>query len=89
MAQIVVYGHAAALRPRIPELSDAIHAAVVGALKLPKAKKNLIRHLFRNVASVGVSISDLEITITETPQANWGIRGVPADELHLDYPVNV
>jgi phenylpyruvate tautomerase PptA (4-oxalocrotonate tautomerase family) len=128
MAQIVVYGHAAALRPRIPELSDAIHAAVVGALKLPKAKrfhrfialepdcfvtpadrtidytiievsmfegrsteakKNLIRHLFRNVASVGVSISDLEITITETRQANWGIRGVPADELHLGYPVNV
>jgi phenylpyruvate tautomerase PptA (4-oxalocrotonate tautomerase family) len=128
MAQIVVYGHAAVLRARIPGLSDAIHAAAVDALKLPEAKrfhrfialepdcfvtpadrtidytiievsmfegrstetkKDFIRHLFRNVASVGVSVNDLEITITETPKANWGIRGVPADELQLDYPVNV
>jgi phenylpyruvate tautomerase PptA (4-oxalocrotonate tautomerase family) len=128
MAQIVVYGHAAVLRPRIPGLSDAIHAAAMDALKLPEAKrfhrfipvepdcfvtpadrtidytiievsmfdgrstetkKEFIRQLFRNIASVGVSALDLEITITETPMANWGIRGVPADELQLDYPANV
>jgi hypothetical protein len=128
MAQIVVYGHAAALRPRIAGLSDAIHAATMDALKLPEAKrfhrfipmeaecfltpadrtidytiievsmfqgrsadmkKDFIRQLFRNAASVGVGVNDLEITITETPMANWGIRGVPADELHFDYSVNV
>jgi phenylpyruvate tautomerase PptA (4-oxalocrotonate tautomerase family) len=54
-----------------------------------ETKKEFIRQLFRNIASVGVSALDLEITITETPKANWGIRGVPADELQLDYSVNV
>ena len=33
--------------------------------------------------------NDLEITITETPRANWVIRGVPADELLLTYAVEV
>ena len=32
---------------------------------------------------------DLEITISETPRHNWGIRGLPADELGLTYEVNV
>ncbi|MDQ1582116.1 MAG: hypothetical protein QOF36_170 [Microbacteriaceae bacterium] len=128
MAQIIVYGHAAALRTRIAGLSDAIHAAAVDALKLPESKrfhrfipmepecfispadrsvdytiievsmfegrstetkKEFIRQLFRNAASVGIAAHDLEITITETPRGNWGIRGVPADELQLDYQVSV
>jgi hypothetical protein len=119
MAQIVVYGHAAALRPRIAGLSDAIHPEAkrfhrfipmeaecfltpadrtidytiieVSMFQGRSAdmKKDFIRQLFRNAASVGVGVNDLEITITETPMANWGIRGVPADELHFDYSVNV
>lgn len=71
MAQVVVYGHAAVLRPRIPELSDAIHAAAVDALGLPPEKRF---HRF---------------TITETPRSNWGIRGVPADELQFGYAIDV
>jgi len=31
----------------------------------------------------------VEITITETPRSNWGIRGLPADELELSYKVDV
>lgn len=31
----------------------------------------------------------VEITIFETPRHNWGIRGLPGDELSLDYPVKV
>jgi len=128
MAQIVVYGHAAALRPRITELSDAIHAAAVEALGLPQAKrfhrfipldpdcfiapddrsldytivevtmfeersvdtkKNFIRRLIQGLGSLGISATDVEITITETPRANWGIRGMPADELELGYAVDV
>lgn len=128
MAQFVIYGHSAALRPRIRPLSDAIHEAAVAALQLPAtkrfhrfvlldpecfiapsdrsqdytiievsmfegrsaaAKRLLIRELFRTTSAVGLEAHDVEITITETPRSNWGIRGVSADELHLSYPVEV
>lgn len=128
MAQIVVYGHATALAPRITELSDAIHAAAMSALRLPTekrfhrfitldpgrfitppdrsidytivevsmfegrsayTKKEFIRQLISNIEAIGVPPNDLEITITETPRANWGIRGRPADELALPYPVDL
>lgn len=39
MTQIVVYGHATALRPRIGPLSDAIHKASVSAFALPANKR--------------------------------------------------
>ena len=128
MAQIVVYGHAAALRPRIRPLSDAIHEAAVSALQLPstkrfhrfvpldpdcfltppdrshdytvievsmfkgrstETKKLLISELYRTTTAIGLSPHDVEITITETPRANWGIRGLPGDELQLGYQVEV
>jgi hypothetical protein len=38
---------------------------------------------------LGISTMDLEITIFETPMHNWGIRGKSADELSLNYKVNV
>ncbi|HWU59616.1 MAG TPA: tautomerase family protein [Microbacteriaceae bacterium] len=128
MAQIVVYGHAAALRARIPELSDAIHAATVEGLGLPsekrfhrfipldpdcfiapadrtidytivevsmfegrtvETKKDFIRKVIEGLGAIGIGATDVEITITETPRSNWGIRGVPADELQLGYAVDV
>jgi len=128
MAQIVVYGHADALRPRIDALSDAIHTAAVETLQLPEAKrfhrfvplddgllitpadrsgdytiievsmvegrttetkKAFIRALYRETSALGIAPDDVEITISETPRANWGIRGVPADELELSYRIDV
>lgn len=54
------------------------------------AKKQLIRQLYANIgAQTGIAAMDIEITIFETPQANWGIRGLPADELRLNYKVEV
>ena len=54
------------------------------------AKKALLRLLFRNLHSaVGLDPHDVEITIFETPKENWGIRGIPGDELALDYTVEV
>ncbi|WP_046214014.1 tautomerase family protein [Paenibacillus wulumuqiensis] len=54
------------------------------------AKKQLISLLFQRISeTTGILPNDLEITIFETPKNNWGIRGVPADELQLDYKVNV
>lgn len=54
-----------------------------------EAKKHLIRELFERLQAVGITPQDLEITITETPKHNWGIRGAPGDELSLNYKVAV
>lgn len=55
-----------------------------------EAKRRLIMGLFANLQeAVGLDPNDLEITIVETPRENWGIRGLPGDELGLDYRVDV
>ena len=53
------------------------------------AKKGLIRLLFERFAQIGYNVNDLEINLIETPRANWGIRGLPGDELALSYEVEV
>jgi 4-oxalocrotonate tautomerase family enzyme len=54
------------------------------------AKRALIVELFTRVeAEAGISPHSLEITITETPKANWGIRGQNAADLALNYRVEV
>ena len=55
-----------------------------------EAKKRLIQTIFSNIQQqCGISLQDIEITIFETPKSNWGIRGQNADELQLNYQVNV
>ncbi|SDW06731.1 tautomerase family protein [Paenibacillus sp. PDC88] len=54
-----------------------------------EAKKKLIRLIFERIKDIGFDVNDIEITIFETPKSNWGIRGLPADELTLNYKVNV
>ncbi|RAR41356.1 tautomerase family protein [Paenibacillus sp. MDMC362] len=55
-----------------------------------EAKKQLIRLLFERIEhTLHISSQDVEITIVETPQHNWGIRGLPGDELALGYRVNI
>lgn len=55
-----------------------------------EAKKQLLNLLFENIKQdVGIEPQDIEITITETPKHNWGIRGKPGDELALGYRVDV
>lgn len=55
-----------------------------------EAKKALIRLLFQRLqADCGIAPADVEITLTETPRHNWGIRGRTGDELELDYRVEV
>lgn len=54
------------------------------------AKKRLIRLLFERIEGrLGIAPIDVEITIVETPKHNWGIRGLPGDELGLGYRVEV
>ena len=55
-----------------------------------EAKKQLIRLLYANIEqAVGIAPQDVEITLFETPKSNWGIRGLPGDELALGYQVEV
>ena len=55
-----------------------------------EAKKSLVKHLFANIRErTGIAPHDIEITIFETPQENWGIRGQCGDDLMLNYKVNV
>lgn len=54
------------------------------------SKKKLIQLLFERLEkNVNIDKQDIEITIFETPRKNWGIRGFPADELSLNYKVEV
>lgn len=47
-----------------------------------EAKKNLIRLLIKRISErFGISLNDIEIIVLEIPKHNWGVRGVPGDEL--------
>jgi phenylpyruvate tautomerase PptA (4-oxalocrotonate tautomerase family) len=55
-----------------------------------QAKKRLILSLFERIsAKFGITSQDVEVTITETPRHNWGLRGKPADEIELGYKIDV
>ena len=55
-----------------------------------EAKKRLINLLFERIEkSFGISPTDLEMTISETPAHNWGFRGKPGDEHVLNYKIDV
>jgi len=55
-----------------------------------ESKKRLIRLLFERIqTALDISSLDIEITITETPRHNWGFRGLPGDEIDLNYKVTV
>lgn len=55
-----------------------------------ETKKKLITLLLEKIEKeLGILPRDVEITIFETPTYNWGIRGVPGDELNLNYKVTI
>lgn len=52
-------------------------------------RKQLIRLLIARLSTqLELHVNDIEITLVETPRANWGIRGLPGDELALNYAVD-
>ena len=75
-----------------PDRSDR-YTIVEGSIfegRSTEAKTLLIRLLYQNATRLaGISPQDLEITIFETPRAAWGIRGLPSDEVGLNYRVEV
>ena len=53
-------------------------------------KKELIKNLYEKLEKeLKISPNDIEIVIIESPKCNWGIRGVPGDELSLNYNVKI
>lgn len=55
-----------------------------------EAKKALVRALYKRIPeATGITPQDIEITIFETPRNAWGIRGLPGDEIGLNYKVEV
>lgn len=55
-----------------------------------ESKKKLITMLFERISrELHIEPIDIEITIFETPKHNWGIRGLPGNELQLNYKVDV
>lgn len=56
----------------------------------PATKKALIRALYQHIPDMtGITPQDIEITLFETPRGAWGIRGLPGDEIGLNYKVEV
>jgi len=50
----------------------------------------LIRLLFERVCTQADRLpNEVEVTISETPKHNWGFRGLPGDEVGLNYKVEV
>lgn len=54
-----------------------------------EVKKKLIKLIIEKIPVLGISKNDIEITIFETPRHSWGIRGLPGDELLLNYKVDI
>jgi phenylpyruvate tautomerase PptA (4-oxalocrotonate tautomerase family) len=69
--------------------SYTILEIVMFAGRSVETKKALIRLLFVRLGALGIGPADLEITILEAPRHDWGIRGLPGDELGLAYRVEV
>lgn len=57
--------------------------------KTKKSGEVVVLHHGNVARRCGIDAHDLEITIYETPCSNWGIRGVPGDELAIAYDVDV
>lgn len=55
-----------------------------------EAKRELVRQVYDRVCGAfELPVDDLELVILESPQVNWGIRGMSGDELSLGYSVTV
>ena len=55
-----------------------------------ETKKRLVRLLFDRIsAKLGLTVTDIEISIFESEAHNWGFRGMHGDEVQLNYKIDV
>lgn len=75
-----------------PDRSDRYTIIEISLLegRTSRAKAHLIRLLFDRISrDLGITPQDVEITILESPMANWGLRGMVADEVNLPYRIDI
>ena len=53
------------------------------------AKKTFYQKVLANLEPLGIKPHSVEIVLVESSRENWCIRGTPADELALNYRVEV
>ncbi len=77
---------------RPPDRSEAYTIIEISMFegRTPASKRALLRLLMKRIPErLGIPTQDIEITIFETPRANWGIRGHTGDQLALNYRIDV
>ena len=92
MVQVKITGLRQKLNPIRSELSDIIHSCLQDAIGTPENKRfqrffPLEREDFYYPDDRSTRYTIIEIVMFELPKHNWGIRGLPGDELNLNYVV--
>jgi len=54
-----------------------------------EAKRRLYQALVTRLAPFGLVAADIKVLLVEVDRPNWGLNGVPASELDLDFKVDV
>lgn len=54
-----------------------------------EAKRRLYAGLVERLAPFGLAASDVKVILVEVPRENWGLRGLPASEIELNFKVEV
>lgn len=53
------------------------------------AKRRLYAALVSELAPFGLAAGDIKVILHEVPRENWGLRGMPASEIELNFKVDV
>ncbi|MDO1582616.1 tautomerase family protein [Rhizobium oryzicola] len=53
------------------------------------AKRRLYASIAKELAAFDVPTDDIKVILIEVEPVNWGLRGVPANEIDLGYKINV
>jgi phenylpyruvate tautomerase PptA (4-oxalocrotonate tautomerase family) len=53
------------------------------------AKRRLYTSIVEEVAAFGLEAGDVKILLHEVDRQNWGLRGMPASEIELNFKVEV
>lgn len=54
-----------------------------------ETKKRLYSALVRNLAAFNIPADHVKVLLRESPEENWGLRGVPASEIDIGFEIKV
>jgi phenylpyruvate tautomerase PptA (4-oxalocrotonate tautomerase family) len=76
------------LRPGAGERRTNIEIALFSGRSI-EAKRRLYQALVTRLAPFGLVASDIKVILIEVDRQDWGLNGVPASEMELDFKVDV